>query len=84
MFAQKKTTLPPGRHKIVILDEADRQAFLTLKAAINFEGTYMRSSMQIPRWRAFSMLSSVRFDIPEPEVIRPIIQGRGGNASVLE
>ena len=24
MFAQKKTTLPPGRHKIVILDEADR------------------------------------------------------------
>lgn len=25
-FAQKKVTLPPGRHKIVILDEADRQA----------------------------------------------------------
>lgn len=24
-FAQKKVTLPPGRHKIVILDEADRQ-----------------------------------------------------------
>jgi hypothetical protein len=24
MFAQKKTTLPPGLHKIVILDEADR------------------------------------------------------------
>ena len=24
MFAQKKVTLPPGRHKIVILDEADR------------------------------------------------------------
>ena len=23
MFAQKKTTLPPGRHKLVILDEAD-------------------------------------------------------------
>ena len=23
MFAQKKLTLPPGRHKIVILDEAD-------------------------------------------------------------
>lgn len=23
-FAQKKVTLPPGRHKIVILDEADR------------------------------------------------------------
>lgn len=26
MFAQKKATLPPGRHKIVILDEADRWA----------------------------------------------------------
>jgi replication factor C subunit 2/4 len=25
MFAQKKVTLPAGRHKIVILDEADRQ-----------------------------------------------------------
>jgi hypothetical protein len=24
MFAQKKVTLLPGRHKIVILDEADR------------------------------------------------------------
>ncbi len=24
MFAQKKTTLPAGLHKIVILDEADR------------------------------------------------------------
>jgi hypothetical protein len=27
-FAQKKVTLPPGRHKIVILDEADRYAYL--------------------------------------------------------
>ena len=26
MFAQKKVTLPPGRHKVVILDEADRCA----------------------------------------------------------
>lgn len=26
-FAQKKVTLPPGRHKIVILDEADRFYF---------------------------------------------------------
>ena len=24
VFAQKKVTLPPGRHKIIILDEADR------------------------------------------------------------
>jgi hypothetical protein len=26
-FAQKKVTLPQGRHKLVILDEADRSAF---------------------------------------------------------
>lgn len=26
-FAQKKVTLPPGRHKIVILDEADRYLY---------------------------------------------------------
>ncbi len=24
MFAQQKVTLPPGRHKVIILDEADR------------------------------------------------------------
>ena len=24
MFAQKRVNLPPGRHKVVILDEADR------------------------------------------------------------
>lgn len=28
MFAQKKVTLPPGRHKIIILDEADRLVIL--------------------------------------------------------
>lgn len=30
MFAQKKVTLPPGRHKVVILDEADRLVLLSL------------------------------------------------------
>ena len=29
-FAQKKVTLPPGRHKIVILDEADRYVSLLM------------------------------------------------------
>lgn len=33
MFAQKKVTLPPGRHKIVILDEADRCATRPLPPA---------------------------------------------------
>lgn len=32
-FAQKKVTLPPGRHKIIILDEADRYDFLSLLEA---------------------------------------------------
>ena len=27
-FAQKKVTLPQGRHKIVILDEADRYVYI--------------------------------------------------------
>jgi replication factor C subunit 2/4 len=31
MFAQKKVTLPPGRHKIILLDEADRFALLLPK-----------------------------------------------------
>lgn len=29
-FAQKKVTLPPGRHKLVILDEADRYGWRSL------------------------------------------------------
>ena len=29
MFAHQKVTLPPGRHKIIILDEADRLAATT-------------------------------------------------------
>jgi len=28
MFAQTKITLPPGRHKIIILDEADRYSII--------------------------------------------------------
>lgn len=30
-FAQKKVTLPHGRHKIVILDEADRSVWCLLE-----------------------------------------------------
>ena len=29
MFAQQKVTLPKGRHKIIILDEADRYVCLS-------------------------------------------------------
>lgn len=36
MFAQKKVTLPPGRHKIVLLDEADRWSSGGHKDALYF------------------------------------------------
>ncbi len=39
MFAQKKVTLPPGRHKIVILDEADRQGNRKARAVASPELT---------------------------------------------
>lgn len=29
-FAQRKVTLPPGRHKIIILDEADSYVFTAI------------------------------------------------------
>lgn len=34
MFAQTKVTLPPGRHKVVILDEADRRGGLLLPRGV--------------------------------------------------
>lgn len=34
-FAQRKVTLPPGRHKIVILDEADRSVGLFVFCLVN-------------------------------------------------
>jgi len=40
MFAQKKVTLPPGRHKVVILDEADRCSpihYLTLTLTLTLQ-----------------------------------------------
>lgn len=58
MFAQKKVTLPPGRHKIVILDEADRWAgflFLMFSCAWCFPGSEWKKvtrhgSCQIVAW----------------------------------
>lgn len=34
MFAQQKVTLPKGRHKIIILDEADRWVRTTSKVEL--------------------------------------------------
>lgn len=36
MFAQKKVTLPPGRHKVIILDEADRYLVLGFHLSTSF------------------------------------------------
>lgn len=36
MFAQKKVTLPPGRHKLIILDEADRSLFVAICSLLLF------------------------------------------------
>lgn len=33
-FAQQKVTLPPGRHKIIILDEVDRFVLLNVNSFI--------------------------------------------------
>lgn len=38
-FAQKKVTLPPGRQKIVILDEADRYGLIITMFWHSFDGS---------------------------------------------
>ncbi|KAA3455494.1 replication factor C subunit 2 [Gossypium australe] len=45
MFAQKKVTLPPGRHKIIILDEADR---VPLAPYFSHSFDLTLQSMQVP------------------------------------
>jgi DNA polymerase III delta prime subunit len=44
MFAQKKVTLPPGRHKIVILDEADRSVSSRGKGAGQSAGSWQQAN----------------------------------------
>jgi len=34
MFAQQKSTLPKSRHKIIILDEADRRVPFAVQSAV--------------------------------------------------
>ncbi len=44
MFAQQKVTLPKGRHKIIILDEADSMTEVNLLAnlwSLNFKSDYV-------------------------------------------
>lgn len=48
MFAQQKVTLPKGRHKIIILDEADR--FVKIK-----NGFFLNLSFYSSKYDFFSM-----------------------------
>ena len=47
MFAQQKVTLPKGRHKIIILDEADRYVYCRpLEYFILFVGSSLKTSIK--------------------------------------
>lgn len=58
MFAQQKVTLPKGRHKIIILDEADRYIVLFLTSAL------MWMSCFCPVCRAAVLGASIRLSKP--------------------
>ncbi len=55
MFAQKKVTLPKGRHKIIILDEADRSVGCNV---FNFYNKYL---LLIRRVRMLSYALVIHF-----------------------
>lgn len=46
MFAQQKVTLPKGRHKIIILDEADRYRVFLLVSAPQKYSTEFRLALK--------------------------------------
>ena len=45
-FAQKKVTLPPGRHKVIILDEADRYASYICSQGVSKSSCSMTAGAQ--------------------------------------
>lgn len=65
MFAQQKVTLPPGRHKIVILDEADRW---DKNNVIHFNITGYKFASKKLKDGAFKELSASRSAIPSGRV----------------
>ena len=69
MFAQKKVTLPKGRHKIIILDEADRFYFHQYNSQSHH---FSRVLDHKKIWEGCSENSSHIFDAPLPGSLRKI------------
>jgi replication factor C subunit 2/4 len=58
MFAQQKVTLPPGRHKIIILDEVDRYVFVAGACVITFAVCSMTEGAQQALRRTMEIYSN--------------------------
>ncbi|KAJ3342888.1 replication factor C subunit 4 [Kappamyces sp. JEL0680] len=67
MFAQKKVTLPPGRHKIVILDEADSMTASAQQVAWAISLQALRRTMELfSSTTRFALACNISSKIIEP------------------
>ena len=74
-FAQKKVTLPHGRHKIVILDEADRSVWRLLKDGSNPSYSMTAGAQQALRRTMEIFSNTTRFCLAcnmSSKIIEPI------------
>lgn len=75
-FAQKKVTLPPGKHKIIILDEADSMtsaAQQALRRTMEIYSSTTRSGDPVPSFTHFTL--TCRFALAcnnSTKIIEPI------------
>lgn len=87
MFAQKKVTLPPGRHKVIILDEADSMtsgAQQALRRTMEIYSNTTRFALACNQSSKIiepiqSRCAIVRFTkIGDQELLARLLQARGG------
>lgn len=74
-FAQKKVTLPPGRHKIVILDEADRCLLSRTSFLLSNDGSMTPGAQQALRRTMEIFSNTTRFCLAcnmSNKIIEPI------------